>query len=175
MKNHCQNFIQQYQNITLLKQEFVFICKKGVETKDPEKVKEVKKELGRRVKELQENIEVYLDQTVEYLENNMTRRSKRVINQLQKALNEGAEEVGEEPQIIGEDLFIGGYGRQIQLNDDGEITVLDLNNTKITSLDKVKLPDGLKKLHIRGTSLAKDPAKLQVLQDKYPNIGIYPQ
>ena len=107
MKNTCQNLIQQYQNITLLKQEFSCMLQKAKETNDPTKAKEVKKELGRMVKELQENIEVYLDQTVEYLDKKMTRRSKRVIIQLQKALNEGAKEVGEEPQNNRQDLTIG--------------------------------------------------------------------
>ena len=197
MKNTCQNLIQQYQNIILLKQEFVFICKKGVETKDPEKVKEVKKELGRRVKELQENIEVYLDQTVEYLEDNMTRRSKRVIIQLQKALNEGAKEVGEEPKVIGEDLPVGGYHLwdKIILNTEGEIIEIifsresitsinnmnfpdslerfHLNNTKIASLDNVRLPDGLL-LFIIGTPLVKGFARLQALKAKYPKIKVFP-
>jgi len=152
MKNICQNLIQQYQNITLLKQEFGCMLQKAKETNDPTKAKEVKKELGRRVKELQENIEIYLDQMVEYLDKEMTRRSKRVIIQLQKALNEGAKEVGEEPQIIDE-YFCGDYFGKIQLNDAGEIKFLNLKNTKITSLDKVTLPHGLKQLSLDSTQI----------------------
>ena len=152
MKNHCHNFIQQYQNITLLKQEFSCVLQKAKETNDPTKAKEVKKELKRRVKELQENVETYLDETLEYLYKDMTRRSKRVIIQLQKALNEGAEEMGKEPEVIGEDSF-GGYSGQIQIDNAGEIKALHLQNTKITSLDKVKLPDSLRSLNLSNTKI----------------------
>ncbi len=196
MKNPCQNLIQQYQNITLLKQEFHFICKKGLETKDFTKLKEVKKELGRRVKELKEQLESeeYLNEKIVYLEKNMTRRSKRVIIQLQKALNEGAEEMGKEPEVIGEDSF-GGYSGQIQIDNAGKIAVLDLrntkitsldnvrlpeglehlilNNTKITSLDKVNLPAGLESLDLANTPLEEDEVKLQALKAKYPKIHVY--
>ena len=49
---------------------------------------------------------------------------------------------------------------------------LELIDTKITSLDNVRFPDGLS-LFLNRTPLAKDPAKLQALKDKYPNIQVY--
>jgi Leucine-rich repeat (LRR) protein len=119
----------------------------------------------------------YLNERVSWQGYEVTRADIMSLDTLLKQLNHDRSALGLDPVEFGEgqdNLTVGDVwsDERIQIDrDTGMVKELNLYGTSISSLDKVKLPDGLRELYLQGTPISSlDNVKLpDGLQELYLN------